>query len=1111
MCLRLNSIRSLTAMLALLLAGEVSAQVNSATLLGTVRDTSGASIPNATITSQNVETAQVRVAKSDPGGNYTIPNLQVGRYQLTVAAPGFKTATVTGLELQVAQMASANVVLEVGQMSEFMNVTAETPLMNTVSSTVSQMVDTKAVENMPLNGRSFWQLAQLTPGAAYRPGGQNIAVNGVSIRASAVNININGLPPIWTGWALDGADITEAQLGGTIIQPSVDAIQEFRVEGANMAAEYGHTPTLINATLKSGTNRFNGNVYWFFRNNAMDARNFFFIPPPGVNQRNEPLHRNQMGGTLGGPIRRDKTFFFVDFESTQLSKGQNFNNVVGSAAQRQGNFAGLKTLTDPLGGTFGNNMIPASRISQQAKFFLPYLPDANFVSGVTNRAIITNALAQSLNKGDIKIDHQLTGKDHLMGRYTIADNDESDPNPYPAIGAFPLHSRGQNAVIALNHIFSPSLINEARVSYYRSYFYFGGALQGQDINAMAGIKGLSGQADPGFPQIVVSGYSTFTGSPSDSRPKSNRLRSWEYADNMTYTNGKHNVKFGYSLKHNLNTFIAGNLSVGTFTFLGTYTGDGFADFLLGYPDNVQRSYFRNLWGNKANFQSLYVQDDYRVRSNVTVNVGLRYEISPFYDAVGGQTSAFDFQTGKLVLPTDFSLTAQPQTALLYPLFKDRIVLAKDLGLPNSIRQTGYKDWAPRIGVAWRPTGSDRWVVRSGYGIFYAFPDANLLNNTQNVVPFNGTQTVTNTRPPAVPQLTFADFFQGQPIVLPNPNPGQPCSFGFVANSCSTPNVVSAPTQLRSTYSQQWNFSVQHQIASRVTLDVAYVGNRTIRVEQTILRNDPSPGAGAIQTRRPYPQWGGINSGEWGGNQHYNALQVKFQAKEWHGASFLTSYAYSKCIDNGSGEQGTITALLITRNTGPCDFDLHHNLTVSYAYALPVGRGKSFLGGIPRWADAVIGGWNVAGITTAQSGLPFTPTISTDNANTGVGGQRPNVIGTPIVIGDPNCWFYISVNSACGPSAPGAANAFAVPAQFTYGNSGRNILRADKLVEFNFTARKRFQFTETRALEFRTEFFNILNSPAFSAPSTNINVASGAQVGSTLNAARTIELAVKIFF
>jgi hypothetical protein len=411
-------------------------------------------------------------------------------------------------------------------------------------------------------------------------------------------------------------------------------------------------------------------------------------------------------------------------------------------------------------------------------------------------------------------------------------------------------------------------------------------------------------------------------------------------------------------------------------------------------------------------------------------------------------------------------------------------------------------------------GSDRWVIRSGYGIFYAFPDANLLNNSENVVPFNGTQTVTNTRPPAAPQLTFADFFQGQPIVTPNPNPGQPCSFGLALASCSTPNITSAPANLRSTYSQQWNFSVQRELAKGVTLDVAYVGNRTNRVEQTILRNDPVPGVGAIQSRRPYLQWGTINSGEWGGSEHYHALQAKFQAREWHGASFLASYAYSRCIDNGSGEQGTLTALWIATNTGVCDFDLKHNLGLSYNYGLPFGKGKTALSNLPGWADAVVGGWNVGGITTVQSGLPFTPTISADTANTGVGSQRPQVIGTPVMVKDPLCWFYISANSSCAVLAPGTQNAFAVPAANTYGNGGRNLLRGDNLIQFDLSARKRFQFTEARALEFRAEFFNLFNHPTFARPTgtgTNVNVAAGGQIASTLNAARTIELALKIFF
>src|SRR5258706_186341 len=295
---------------AVLFTAALQGQVNTATLLGTVKDPTSAAVPNATVVVKSLETGQERTIVTDSTGNYTFANLQVGHYRLTVSAPGFKTTTISDIELQVAQMATANVSLEIGQASQNVTVSAELPLMN-------------------------------------------------------------------------------------------------------------------------GSNRFNGDVYWFFRNNAMDARNFFFVPPPGVNQSNEVLRRNQAGGTFGGPIRRDKTFFFVDFESTQLSRGQNFNNVVGSPAQRGGDFSTGRAITDPLTGKpFPQNLIPADRISKQALFFLPYMPTANFVSGATYRAILTNALTQSLNKGDVKVDHQLTGKDHLMGRYSIADNQESDPNPY---------------------------------------------------------------------------------------------------------------------------------------------------------------------------------------------------------------------------------------------------------------------------------------------------------------------------------------------------------------------------------------------------------------------------------------------------------------------------------------------------------------------------------------------------------------------------------------------------------------------------------------------------------------------------------------------------------
>src|SRR5437763_1353907 len=292
-------------------------QVSTATLVGSVRDASGGAIPGATVTAKSIATAVSRTVTSDTAGNYVITTLQAGRYMVTAGYTGFKTAVIPEFELQVAQQATLNFSLEVGQITQETTVTASAPALNAVNAEVGQVIDTQAVEAMPLNGRSFWQLTQLTPGAAYIPGGQNVRAGGTSIRASIVNVNVNGMAPAWTGWALDGANITEFQLGGTIIQPNVDALQEFRVESANMDAQYGHTPSMINASLKSGSNQYHGVVYEFFRNSAMDARNFFYLPPPGSTLTKDALRRNQPGATLGGPIRKNKSFFFIDFESLQ--------------------------------------------------------------------------------------------------------------------------------------------------------------------------------------------------------------------------------------------------------------------------------------------------------------------------------------------------------------------------------------------------------------------------------------------------------------------------------------------------------------------------------------------------------------------------------------------------------------------------------------------------------------------------------------------------------------------------------------------------------------------------------------------------------------------------
>jgi len=1104
------------ASLLLLLASlsTARAQSNTGTILGTVQDPSGAVIPGADITVTNLGTGHIRKAQSDASGVFTIPNLQVGHYSITITHPGFAAVQIADTELQVAQQAEINPVMQLASVGQQVTVIAsEVPLLNQASASVGQVIDTKTVQDMPLNGRNFWQLTQLTPGVNYIQGGQNIPTGGTSIRASAVNVDVNGLSPSWTGWYLDGANITEFQLGGTIIQPNVDALQEFKVESSSMGADYGHSPTIINATLRSGTNQFHGTFYDFLRNNSLDSKNYFFVPAPGTNERDEPLHRNQFGLATGGPIWKNKTFFFVDAQSTLFTNSQVFNSVVPSDPERGGDFSASSTvIKDPQTGQQVSydgtpNVIPPSMITPQAQYLLQFMPHANRNTGNTYNALVTNSLRQQLEQGDLRIDQTLSPKDQLMARYSISNNRETDPNGFPAMGGFPLRSRGQDMLLRETHIFNERWMNEVQASYYRSFFLFTSSLQGQDIAGNAGIQGLEGLAPPadeGFPTVTISNYSTYNGQAGNSYPKQNKIRSYQYVDHLSYIKGNSNLRLGYELFHDADSYVSGSTSTGTFTFNGKYSGDNFADFLMGYPLSAGRAYFRQLWGNSGNFQALYAQDDYHFKSNLTINAGIRWEINPYYNAMKGQTTGFDWSTGALVIPTDFSINAQPGTPTLYPLFSDRFEYTDALHLPENIRNTDTHDVAPRLGFAWSPGANT--VIRSGYGMFFLFVDDNGINNSQNSVPFVATQTVNNTTP--TPTYTLGNFYQGQPIVSANPNPGTACSFGVVANSCSTPSLNTGDLHPRDTYIQEYNLAVQHQFGQRISLDLAYVGSRTEHAVESLQINDPTPAAGAVQSRRPFAEWGTIDLYHFGGYGWYNALQAKFETRDYHGATLLASYTYGKSLVNGTYGSGTIENTRAINYYGPANYDLTQNFVTSYLYDLPFGHGKALFSNLSPIANGFVDNWNFSGIITVQSGLPYTPTISGDQANTGVGSQRPNVIGKVQIVHTPSCWYYDSTNAACGT---GGTNAFALPAKYTYGDGGINWLRADGLIQFDMTLMKTVHFAEKRSLELRGSFYNVFNRPTFSAPSTNIDSSSAGQVTSTLNAARVGELAAKIYF
>jgi hypothetical protein len=1087
------------------------AQITNATIIGTVKDSTGAVIPGAQVVVKSLSTAIEWRVTSGSGGEFTVSNLPPGHYSITYSKEGFQSSVISDVELLVAQRAAFEAQLEIGSANESITVSTVAPILETSSSEVGQVVNTSTIESIPLNGRSFWQLTSLTPGVTYTPGGQGTSTGGSSIRGNVVAVNINGGPSDQTGWSLDGAFITEMQAGGTMIQPNIDALQEFKVQSGSLPAEYGRTANVVNVSIKSGSNTFHGSGFEFLRNTVLDARNYFYVPPIGSTKTKPTLRRNQYGGTFGGPIIKNRFFIFADYERTSMLQEVDYSSVVPTAAQHSGDFSALLSLSSPViikdpltGAPFSGNIIPSSRISDQGRFFAPYMPLPNQVRGTTSYSTVSPPLVQAIQRGDTKVDYQINDNNHIFGRYSINDNNETDPNPFTTLGSFSLKSRGQSATTSLIHVWNSSLTSEARVSYYRSIFLFGGALVGTNFNQQAGIQGFNDTTSIyGFPLISLSGYASYNGSPFDQRPKSNQHRNFQYALGTTWSTGKHMIKFGADLNHERASFFNGSNAVGNFAFSGTYSGNAFADMLLGYPDNVTRDYYKQLNGDMGTYWSGFVQDSYQVAAKLTLNYGVRIEHNIFYNGINGQKSAFDLTSGKLIIPSNVSSHAQALTPTLLDLFSDRITFTADIHRPNSIQPAEW-DFVPRFGFAYQPIKNT--VFRGGYGIYQLFTDLGSINNEVATVPFIAAVTVSNDRPPLTPSRTWANFFLGQPNVAANPNPGQPCSFGYSAKTCATPNAQNNELSSRNQYVQQWTAAVQHQFGPAVYLDVTYVGTKTTHLQKLPSINDPMPGAGAIQTRRPYPQWGQLLYNTFSGYANYNALQAKVETTTWHDLTLLGSYSWSKCLDNATGN----TSAYQSHSYAVCNYDFPNVFVGSFNYALPFGSGKKIFGN-SRLANKFIGGWQIAGALTLRTGAPFTPTISTDRANTGIGGQWPVRTGKASIIGKPSCWFYVSTNVGCAAADPAGQAAFTMPAQYTYGSPVRNILRADSLKQLDMTLMKKMTIVDKYAMELRLEGFNVLNHPTFAAPTTTINTGSGGQVSSTLNSARILQAGARLSF
>jgi hypothetical protein len=1075
---RQGSLLAMLAVLALVVPASAGAQLSAGRIVGAVTDPSKAAVPHATVVATDMATSVAVTVVTSDHGDYVVTPLNPGVYRVTVTLDGFTTAIVEAVAVQVGQSTRADVQLKLGALTESTVVTSRAPLLDSESGTLGHVVTNTQIVNLPLNGRSFYELARLTPGAVLLPGGGNL----LRVRANYISgTAVSGVRGSQTTFMLDGADVTDHHQGGSLIQTSVDALQEFKVQQSAYTAEFSQAGGALNATTKSGADQFHGTVFDFVRNDVFDARNFFA-------RETEELKRQQFGGTLGGPILRKRTFFFASYEGMRERQGLVFNNTVPSAAMRAGDFSrSTRIIHDPITREpFPGNVIPASRLSAQGVAFARLVPDPNTAAGTFSWAPVRELNTDQVT---VRIDQTLGDRTRIFGRYSWHDQRQADPNAYPALGFADLRTKGQNLVLSMTNTLTPALLHDVRFSYVPSIVDLAPFLQGDPYTAL-GIRGFEETERPGFggsfPDFAWSGYTAMNGSAFDQRPKTQDLKVFEISDNVTWVKGRHIVKAGGKFRRWIPLFTDSKQYAGQWSFDGSMTqnaarsaatGDAFADFLLGYPRQVTRAFPADVFGGQANYWHAYLQDDFKVSSTLTVNIGLRYEFSPWLSGYRGQVGTFLPGNSRPIVVggegTTPDLGAQFAGASAYALFQNLIQTSSQAGLPEAITKTDVAQFGPRIGFAWQPIG-ERTVIRGGYGLFYEQESsADRVNN--NVVPFRLDQTAFNDQQP--PGRTMADFFLGTRLV-----------------NSAAPTIGAAALEQKMGRDHHFSIGAQQQIAPFTVVEVNYVGNIGRFLNGTRNINIPEPAAGGIQSRRPFPTFGNISYFDDSLETTYHSLQATIEQRTHRGLFYLGSYTWSKSL---STQNVTAVGGNAGREKALSGFDVPHNIAISAGYELPVGRDRKFLANAHSVVDAVLGGWQVQGIYIWRSGRPFTPTISGDRANTGVGGQRPNRLGSGI-LDDPTVelWF--------------AKTDFAVPAQFTYGDSGGNILREDSFKTLDFSLFKQFRIG-THRLQFRAEAFNVTNTASFNAPNSAIDTAAGGRVTSTASAPRQMQFALKYDF
>ncbi len=1044
-------------------------------VVGTVTDQSGAVIPKTRVTVTNVGTGISATVVTGPSGEYSVPNLPVGTYNISAEHSGFARAEKQNIKLDVAVTPQVSFVLTVGKEVQVVNVGGAAPVLQTSGAQVGAIIRNTSIVNLPLNGRSFTQLTLLVPGTAQAM--SDTVAGRYSLRPSGLSFAANGTRSTNNDYYLDGVSIKEIQHDSPVLSPSIDALQEFRVQTSNYDSEMGgEGGAYVNMVTKSGTNQFHGGAYEFLRNDKLDGRNFFSPTRP-------PFRRNDFGGDIGGPVIKNKSFFFGSYEGIRVRKGITQTGIVPTQAQRSGDFSSLLNqgiqIIDPLTGqSFTGNMIPTTSMSSVATQVLQkYVPLPNVPNSALNW-ISNGSEAINSDQGIGRWDYKLADNDSLFARYAIEEIEAVPPPFFPTDGAT-RSSRGMDSVLGWTHTFGGTMVNDVRFSFneHRHTEAVARAFK-EDVVKELGINGLcEAPACWGIPSFNISGLSSFgehgIGIQTVSGPRAWINQFFNLDEKFLWTKGTHTMKFGAQYIRRRDTFPEAIYPRGIFSFDGRFTSPtgspnantAFADYLLGLPRISVASIDIFDPNMRTNEVHPWFQDDWRVTRNLTLNLGMRYDFFSVPVSKSNTISTVDLAApgGLLVPATEHA----------------------KYGYPRGLYHTDANNVAPRIGLAWNPDFlNKRTVFRAGYGIFYQREAVNTEIDLSINPPFVN-QTSVTLEPGGVSTFDIQNVFVGSsPIPL--------LTFGIY------PNFGQA-------YIQSWNTAVQYELTPRVSLQIGYVANHATHLSNAYDVNQALLGSGTVQSRRPYYNFGSVNWIDNSGASNFNSLQVEVRSQDWHGLTFLSAWTYAKGLDDstgtfiGEGGQGIMNIHNRNAEKGLSPNTPGQRLVLSYIYQLPFGQGRRYGSQAGPVAQGILGGWQVQGITTFQSGFPLGVSVSGDIANVGTGGQRPNRIGDPNSGPKTLKEFF---NKA----------AFAAPAPGTFGNAGRNLVIGPGINEWDFAAFKSFRLplNEASKLEFRAEMFNIFNHANF----TSVGTTFGTSTFGVISAAaepRDVQLGLKLIF